>query len=250
MASILALTICVFFLASCHKKNDKISALVEANPISAGMYHIEIIADNGLAELAYSSNVLSKNDCACWTGSATVGAYKMAFRQECHSLYFEGISAKQWRGKWVRSQATDPSLQIAAWFAATASQGCAYNASPVLAASALPLNEGDTRTAVTVVIPAAPMQWEALCDANIDSYFGTQAILTDAETCIVFLYFNAESNAFIGATFTADTGQTTIRGSITVSTTDGHTLPEMPIPELVETIKDGLLEEQWEILQD
>lgn len=90
-----------------------------------------------------------------------------------------------------------------------------------------------------------PLYWYSICDAHIDSTFGSQAFLTDIKTGTVVLYFDATTPHLAAATFTAEQGCTSISGIIDVSATDGHTLQNFPSPE---TISDGTLYEECTIL--
>ena len=215
---------------------------MEANPLSAGFYHIEIVGDNGLALLTYETDVININDQTQWDGLATVGAYNMAFQQECHSVYSPTVKAKLWRGLWVQSTATSPKEQLQVWLQACLKKDSQYQSKEVPAASVLPLEEGDTRRVVSIHIPKADMSWDSLCDVHIDTFFGTQAYLTDIKTGSVTLYFDVATHALIGVVFTAENGQTKISGIITVSTAEGHTLREFPDPT---TLTEGTLYEEW-----
>ena len=91
----------------------------------------------------------------------------------------------------------------------------------------------------------APPNWDSICDVHIDSLFGTQAFLSDIETGTVVLFFDASTLLLAAATFTAEQGGTSISGIIEVSAADGHALQDFPLPE---TISDGTLYEEWDII--
>ena len=244
MASVIVTLLFVLSLTGCAGGLAARVTLTEANPLSSGIYHIEITGTNGLALLAYKTEVVVLNSCAQWDGLATVGAYNMVFQQECHSLYSEEISAKLWREKWVQSTTTSPSLQVQQWLQECRHKG-RYNSEAIPATSVLPLPDDDPRMVVSLHLKKTTIDWNALCDAHLDSLFGTQAFLTDACSGSATLYFDAQTFALIGVVFTAQNGQTEISGNIVLSTADGHTLQKFPTPE---TITEGTLYEEWNIL--
>lgn len=218
---------------------------MEANPLSSGIYHIEIVAHNKLADLAYKTEVLDMDGKAQWDGIATVGAYRMAFQQKCESVYAPDLQAKLWRGKWVESTATSPREQLHQWLQSCGDGAGVYQTDAVAAYTILPVKEGDTRHIVTVQLPDAALDWAALCDAHLDTLFGSQAFLTDIKTAYVTLCFDAETLSLIGVVFSAQQGQTTINGTIMLSATEGQSLGTFPAPE---TLAEGTLYEEWEIL--
>ena len=60
------------------------------------------------------------------------------------------------------------------------------------------------------------------------------------------LYFDADTYQLVGVIFSAQNGQTTIHGTITVSTAEEQTLTEFPEPD---AICDGTLYEEWTALE-
>lgn len=243
LASIFVLlaTICAL-LTGCSTETTVPKALVEANDLSCGLYHIEITGDNGLVLFAYQSDVLHMNGMAQWEGIATIGAFSMAFRQECFSVYSPLVQAKYWRGKWVQSTATTPANQYFLWFQQITAGNCTYSSNPVSVNTLLPLAEGEDVQVVAVHLDDATLDWDSLCDAHIDTLFGAQTFLTDATTATVTICFDAETYVLIGASFTAEYSQTKLKGTITVCASDGHAFQKFPDPE---EITDGTLYEEW-----
>lgn len=243
LASVIAILLLILSLPGCSGGFAARQALTEANTLPSGIYHIEITGNNGLALLAYQSEILDINGCAQWDGLASIGAYGLAFQQECHSVYSEQVRAKLWRGQWVTSTATSPRLQLLQWLQECRKSGI-FDPVAVPAASVLPL-DGNNRQVVSLQLQNASIDWTTLCDAHIDSAFGTQAFLLDIETCSANLYFDAETFLLLGVVFTAQNGQTTISGNITLSAVDGQSLQEFPTPE---AISEGTLYEEWDII--
>lgn len=220
---------------------------MEANPLTTGLYHIEISGSNGLALLAYKTDVLVVGSYAQWDGLATIGAYNMAFRQECHSLFTPAIQAKQWRGNWVQSTATSPSIQLTEWLRLCLSATSKYRADNIPITQVLS-NAGEKETkVVSIHLTDAPIEWNALCDAHIDTMFGSQVFLTDLTNATVTLYFDASSKALVGVVFTAENGQTHINGTIAVSAYDGRELSTIPATD---TISEGILHEEWDLYSE
>lgn len=219
---------------------------MEANSLSAAAYHIELVGNNGLAILAYKTDVLNIGDCTQWDGFATIGAYNMAFQQECHSVYSPDVQAKLWRGNWARATTTSPKIQIHKWLQACLTKAGTYQPTNIRASSVLPLGEEDERTAVAIYLADVELDWSALCDVNIDTYFGTQAFLTDLKTGEVTLYFDSDTYQLIGVILTAAQGQTTVNASIVASTADGRTMRDFPNAE---DLIDGILHEEWNFAQ-
>ncbi len=239
--TVLLATLLALFLAYRVDRSVK-RTLVEANNLSSGNYHIELIGDNGLALLAYKADVLHIGEQTQWDGIATVGAYKMAFQQECHSVYSPQVQAKQWRGKWVQATATTPVEQFAQWLMHIANGKGTYKFSPVNASSLLPVSEGEDKKVVTVKLRNAPLDWNALCDANIDTSFGSQAFLTDVKTGTVTLCFDALTHELFGAVISAKKGQIKITATVILSTAYGHELQAFP---RAEEVSEGTLSEEW-----
>lgn len=247
-ASAIAVLLLLFFLfAGCTAEKEELPAVVEANPLQSGIYHIEIIGNNGIATLAYKSDVLNIGDQTQWDGLATIGAYDMAFRQECHSVYSPSIKAKLWRNRWVSSTATSPKDLVLSWLQSCTGKASEYDPNVVAIATVLPAGEEDTRRVYSVTLPSAVLEWNALCDAHIDTLFGSQAFLTDVKTGTVILYFDAETNALAGVKITAQHGRTALSATITVSTADGQNLREFP--ETEDPIK-GSLSEEWNFIEE
>ena len=246
MASVIAiLVVCAAVLSGCSGRLAARKALAEANTFPSAIFDIEIVGQNGLATLAYKTQVLHISEKAQWDGLATISAYNMVFQQECNSIYSENLQAKLWRDKWVQSSSTTPAIQLRAWLQMFRNGSGVYDPTPVPADSLPPFPEGDSRSMVTVQLKDAPLDWDSICDVHIDSLFGTQAFLTDLKTGTVVLYFDASTLLLAAATFTAEQGGTSISGIIEVSASDGHTFQDFPLPE---TVSDGTLYEEWTIL--
>ena len=246
LASALVLLLVLVLACRCAASLDFRNTLVEANTFSAEIYDIELVAKGTVVMLAYKSQVLHIDDCAQWDGIATVGAYGMAFRQECLSIWNGDIQAKQWRDKWVQSTVTSPRAQFELWLRAVRQGRGTCNSTPVAAASLLPLGEGDTRTAITVVLKNSKLDWNALTDVHLDPLFGSQSFLTDAKTGTVTLCFDAMSYSLIGVVISASCGQTTITETIIVSAADGQMIEGIPDAD---TISEGTLYEEWSLIQ-
>lgn len=247
MASVIAILTFLAVLAGCNGKLAARSALTEANTFPASVFNIEIVGQNGLATLAYKTEVLHISNKAQWEGVATISAYNMVFQQECRSLYSEELQAKLWREKWVQSSATTPAIQLRSWLQMFHNGAGTYDPTPTAAALLAPFSENDPRSMVTVQLEDAPINWDSICDVHIDSLFGTQAFLTDIKTGTVVLYFDAATLLLAAATFSAEQGGASVSGIIGVSTTDGQSLQDFPLPE---TVSDGTLYEEWNIIND
>lgn len=247
-ASTIALFVLLAFMPGCTSNHIERNAVVEANPLSSASYHIEITGTNQIITFAYQTDVIDIDDCAQWNGIATVGAYNMAFQQSCLSVYSSTVQAKQWRGEWVYSATTSPKIQFTKWLQDYSLGSGSCDASAVLANSVLPLPLTDTRTVSTIHLPAAALDWDALCDVHIDSTFGSQNLLTDIASGDILLYIDNETLELIGATFTAQQDQTHISGMIIVSANDGQSLE--PFPD-ADTITDGTqyLYEEWALAE-
>lgn len=246
LASVFAAFFVLGVLTGCSSHWAEKKALAEANALSSGHYKISIVGQNDLVLFAYQSEVLHIGDMTQWDGVATVGAYNMAFQQECHSVYSPEVQAKKWRGKWVEASATTPAEQLSLWLQSCAKGKGDYNSKAVPLFSVLPVDETDTRRVISIQLENAKMDWNAICDANIDSYFGSQQFLTDLTTAAVTLYFDVDTNLLTGAKFTGKTEHTELSGTIIMSTVDGQFLSEFPEKN---TISEGTLAEEWSIVR-
>lgn len=250
MASALVLTLVLLSLCSCRTNDKARSAIAEANPLDSGYYHIEISGNNGIALFAYRSNVLHLQDATQWDGLATIGAYGLAFQQECQSVYSTQGQAKLWRGLWVQSSTTTPAIQITQWLQEVREGGGTFARDEVPANTLLPLSADSQRRIITVKLPNAHIDWSALCDAHIDTSFGSQSFLTDANIGTVTLCFDSHSYVLIGVVITANHGQTKLSCTVTVSTADGHALQN--IPDFTTIISDTVTEknlcEEWNLV--
>lgn len=246
----LASAIAVFFilalLSGCNANREEKKALAEANALSSGYYKISIVGQNEQILFAYQTEVLHIGDMTQWDGLASVGAYNMAFQQECHSVYSEEVQAKLWRNKWVAASATTPSDQLSIWLQSCADGKGIYNDDSVPLFTVLPVDKTDERRVISVQLEKARMSWNAICDANIDSYFGSQQFLTDLTTATVTLYFDVDTRLLAGAKFAGKTEVSELSGTIIVSTAEGHALSEFPNPD---SISEGVLAEEWEIVR-
>lgn len=244
MVSALAFVYAFILLCGCTSQRGLRNSLAETNFMSGNKYHIELVAHNALATLAYKTDVLHHNGCAQWDGTAMIGAYNMAFEQRCISLYANDICAKQWRGQWVSSTATSPKNQIDKWLqdvrrgAGTITEGDQWFHTEADA-------EGRSDSCITVQMPRADLDWNALADVHIDSIFGTQSLLTAFEQGSVTLYFDAETHQLSTVVIAADTGQNSMSCIITVSTTEEQIQETIPTAD---KLKEGTLYEEWTIL--
>lgn len=245
MASVIAILTFLAVLAGCSGRLAARKALTEANTFSSSVFNVEIVGQNGLATLAYKTEVLHISGKAQWEGIATIGAYNMVFQQECRSLYSEELCAKLWREQWVQSSATTPAIQLRSWLQMFHNGRGTYDPTPTAAALLAPFSENDPRSMVIVHLEDAPINWDSICDVHIDSLFGTQAFLTVIKTGTVTLYFDADTLLLAAATFSTEQGGTSVSGIIEVSAVDGQAFQDFPLPE---TISEGTLYEEWHIL--
>lgn len=245
LASIIAsIGILACIITGCAENQDARKALVEANLLSSGFYQIQIAGNNPIVSFAYKTEALHIGQETQWEGVATVGAFDMAFQQNCHSVYSPEIKAKRWRGKWVRSTATTPTAQILLWLQEMSAGRGEISSEPASKPDFLSARAGEV---LAVTLSDAPMLWNAICDAHIDTLFGSQAFLTDLKEAEAILYFDADTHTFLGAAFQGSYGQTAITGTIVLSATDGHTIGSFPPPE---KISEGTLSEEWQVLQE
>lgn len=212
--------------------------------MSGGKYHIELVAHNAIATLAYKTDVLHHDGCAQWDGTAMIGAYNMAFEQRCISLYANDICAKQWRGRWVSSTATTPKSQIDNWLQ-DVRQGTGTITENDQWLQTAGNGEGRSDSCITVQMPRADLDWNALTDVHIDSIFGTQSLLTSFEQGSVTLYFDAETHLLNTVVIAAGTGQNSMSCIITVSTTEEQIKEAIPTAD---KLGEGTLYEEWTII--
>ena len=171
----------------------------------------------------------------------------MAFRQECHSLYSPEIKAKQWRGIWVNGTATSPSLLIQEWLQLCLEPSAKYARRPVALSKIIPKEESSGIYVVAIQVTDAPINWDALCDAHIDTWFGSQTLLTDFTQADATLYFDVKTSALCAVVFAAQSSQGNINCTITLSPADGLTLQEFPSAGALPT---GTLSEEWSIISN
>ena len=228
--------------ASANPHSDAMRALVEANTLSSGLYHIEISGSNGLALFAYQTDVLVINNHAQWDGTATIRAYDMAFLQECHSLYSENIQAKYWRDRWAIGTATAPSILLQEWLRLCLSNEAEYTPEAVSISRFLGEGEAEDTQVVAIQISDAPIDWNAICDAHIDTWFGSQTLLTDHAQADATLCFDAETSKLLAVIFASEISQGNIHCTIKLSTADGHTMEEFPSSDALSSVP---LQEEW-----
>lgn len=247
IASAIVLLGILVLLFCCGNELSTRRAVAEANPISQATFHIEIVGQNALATFAYQTTVLHIDEKAKWEGIATVQAYNMVFQQECQSLYSSDIQAKRWRGKWAHTTTTTPKEQIQLWLELFCKGKGSFNENPVPASSLPIFDATDERSILIAKMNDVALDWNALCDAHIDSMFGSQSFLTNNKTGTVTLYFEESSLEIVAASFTAGESATSISGIIEVFAVDGQSLPAFPDKD---TLTKGILAEEWRILDE
>ena len=102
-------------------------------------------------------------------------------------------------------------------------------------------------TVVSICLTDAPIAWDTLCDAHIDTMFGSQSFLTDLTSAAATLYFDASSKALVGVVFTAEHGRTHVSGTITMSAYSGQELSIFPLEA---AISEDVLYEEWDLCSD
>lgn len=246
-STIAALGLLACALCGCSQDHAGREALVEANLLSSGIYQIQITGNNPLITFAYQSKAIHLGDKTQWEGCATVGAYDLAWQQECISIYSPTVKAKQWRGKWVHSTATTPTAQMLLWLQEVSAGKGEISNTPSAPPDFLSSRAGEGTQVICATLQDAPIFWNAICDAHLDTFFGGQAFLTDIKSAAVTLYFDAATYALIGVQFQGKQAQTAIEGKITLSAADGQSITEFPLPK---EISDGTLSEEWQILRE
>jgi hypothetical protein len=194
--------------------------------------------------VSYHSKAMTNGAMARWDGSATVYFAQKYFRQQCVTQCDATASAKQWRGKWVQSDATAPTSTVRKWLEAAKVRGV-YHKLPVVPAEMDDSLDTATGKCYRITFHEETLDWKSLCDFHLDTLFGGEERLT--------AFSDVEVTLFIG---TEDLLLDAIMVSVEHSDNGWFELTILPTPTQTELTVDlsdtklsvGVLSEEWEIV--
>ena len=216
-------------------------------PTTSYKYSINMAVTGEKVTFAYYSDILASGSSAQRTGNAVVSYYGIAFSQDCETISNDSLSAKKWRELWADSEPESPAPMIQLWLQKVANGLGAYEKRPVDPADFLPLPDGGSQKAFSVRLSNIDLNWNALCDAHLDSTFGGQSLLTDIAKGTATLYFDSETQTLLGVRLSARHEQTELSGTIVITPTQesfSHAFPAQ------DKLIQGTLSEEWSILND
>lgn len=217
--------------------------LTEMNSFQEGCYRLDISVDMIDTDFAmqYDSAVEAAGEKSVWDGTANVyymGAY---FTQDCLTYYDSGLSCKQWRSEWVASDTRSILEQIRKWQQLSA-EGKGYYQKKPEAIAAFHEDLADLETEVyTVTLQDVDVDWDSICDADLDSAFGGNDRLEAVSQMNVTLLYGTEDLQLKAVLLAYEEEEVWVSACVAVSQIES--ISEFDMDTL--SIQEGYLSEEW-----
>lgn len=212
--------------------------------VSTDAMYYQISVDIMTEDLAfyYTSDVYAQGADAQWSGTATVFYMQTYFTQECETYCSEGLSFKEWRGCYTKSESSSPSLMISSWIEAVHSGSGYLQKRPVVPEDLSDAFSELTRPAYRISLQDVPIPWSQLCDAHPDSLFGGEELFQLFPNADVDLFFDTYTKELLGITIYHHEDSLWLSASIQVN--KSSVVPV--IPDVPETdLREAYLNEEW-----
>lgn len=212
-----------------------------------GSMELDIRLDMMLSDniaVSYRSDALTNGSMARWDGSATVFFAQKYFRQQCVTQCDEAISAKQWRGEWVRSDATAPTWTVRKWLETAKTRGV-YHKLPVVPAELDDSLDSASEKCYRITFHEDTLNWKSICDFHLDALFGGEKQLTSFADIEVTLFIGTEDLLLDAIMVSANSSE---KGwfELTILPTPSQTQCTIDLSDI--ELSEGILSEEWEIV--
>ena len=205
---------------------------------------VSLTLQSGGTAMSYDTQILMEGDMAEWEGDAYVSFSGIPFHQSCRSAC-DGLEAgKKWNEQWAKTELKAPTVNLKAWLSELASGKGTYLARSVIpkedSKGLIPLD----RESYRVMLRNFAVDWDALCDVNLDSLFGGDTLLTQYDTVDVTMYFQTADWELSAVLIQAEHSDGAVTCKVLVSRSEQG--PSIMFGEL----EEGLLSEDWEICRE
>lgn len=179
-------------LAGCQIVQPSRQKLAEMNSFYDNSYQliisVDLIDGNDFA-MQYNTAVTTTGEQAAWNGSAMVYSMNGYFVQDCISYTDGQTGCKEWRNVWVESDTISPAVQLASWQSEIIEGRGYYDKKPAdISSFHEDLSNLDSKV-WSISFKGASVDWNALCDVDLDKLFGgNEKIGQFEETDVTFLY--------------------------------------------------------------
>lgn len=222
------------------------NGLVEMNSLSEGAYQLKISIDYADKDLVmlYDTTASVSGDDAIWEGEAIAYFLQTYFSQQCETLCDGDQSCKEWRGNWVAKDMVSPIVQLHAWQTAIQNGHGIYHKTRVPLCSyheELQHEQGDV---YEIVLHDVSLQWNALCDVDLDRVFGGNEKLYAVQQADVSLLYGTDDWLLKAVIISAESDQFWLSALITVTSVEDGC--EVDLSEF--EFSEGILTEEWSYL--
>lgn len=223
----------------------QVEELAGINAFQDGCYQLDIsldLVDDDFV-MYYTTQVLTDTSMSEWDGHAVVFWADTYFNQDCHTLYQDGISCKQWRNGWVQTNIESPIDEIMAWqiLAAEGEGRCTWDAK---AACELDPMLADIQEEVYMVtLQEQSFNWRSLCDVDLDAFFGGNDRLDAFSAADVSLFYRTDDWTLCAVRLVHISDTDYLEATIRIEQAIGN--PTFSMDEL--KMMDGYLSEEWSL---
>lgn len=223
------------------KELAEANAFLYSEPVALD---VSLILQSGSTAMSYDTQILLEGDMAEWEGDAYVAFSGIPFHQSCRSACNGQEAGKLWKEQWARTELKAPTVNLKVWLSKLASGKGTY-----LTRSVIPQEDSDgliplDRESYRVMLRNVAVDWDAICDVNLDSLFGGDTLLTQYEAVDVTMYFQTVNWELSAVLIQAERPDGAVSCTVLVSRSEQG--PSVMVGEL----EDGLLSEDWEICRE
>lgn len=186
----------------------------------------------------YESDVLCHADRAYWDGIMKVLYSNTYFQQACVSQKDAERSAKEWRGCWAAADTDTPLTAMQRWLSKVEAGACLYDQVP----KTVTIN-GCEEEVYTLMLQETGLDMNWLCDADMDSLFGGDAVFADVKEFTVELLVGTK-DLLIRQVNIAATGENWCEATLTFQPADAF--PQLRWES--ELVTEAYLNEEWFII--
>lgn len=191
--------------------------------------------------MQYDSVVEAAGEKSVWDGKANVYCKGAYFSQECRTYSDSGSSCKQWRSGWVRSDTQSILEQIRKLQHLSAEGEGAYQKKPVAISTFHEDLSGYDNEVYAVTMKDVAVDWNSICDVNLDTAFGGNDRFAAASQVDATLLYDTEDLQLKAVLLSYLEEETWI--SVCVALTQIDSISEFDMDAL--NLVEGYLSEEW-----
>ena len=222
------------------------TGFAEMNSFSDGVYQLNIsidYADDDIV-LLYDTVVNASQEKAIWHGEATVYFLQSYFGQDCQSMCDADFGCKEWRGKWVPKEISSPIMLILSWQEQMLRGVGIYDKKRQPISSFHDDLASREEEVFEIALRGCELNWNRLCDVDLDNTFGGNDRLYQINTANVSLLYDANGGKLLAVVLRSSDDSHWLSALITIEPSDESCDVDSDDIELSE----GLLNEEWSFI--